>query len=407
MTSKQIDILVIGGGAAGLTLSVLLGQAGLSVHVVDPAPPKPLKDTPASGRTVALMNDSMNIIKAAGVWEALAERSAPLQTMRIIDISRPVHDPVRLEFPASDLGFEQFGYNIPGGYLRAALYEAAQAQENITIHKAALESYVVEDGRVSARLDNGTDVEARLIVGADGRASKVRETAGIGTAKREYDQSAITCLINHSHAHENVSTEFHKQDGPLAIVPLPGNQSSVVWVETRARAEELMGLKPSDFESALQEKMQDLLGGLTLETPPESWPLCCIKSKALIAPRTALIAETAHVMSPITAQGLNLSLRDVAALAETLVDGARLGLDIGSAGVLNRYAKRRRLDIETRVFGVDSINRAVSSHSKTLKTARRAGLKFLEKVAPAKYLAMQTGLTPHMDQGRLAKGDAL
>lgn len=172
MTSKQIDILVIGGGAAGLTLSVLLGQAGLSVHVVDPAPPKPLKDTPASGRTVALMNDSMNIIKAAGVWEALAERSAPLQTMRIIDISRPVHDPVRLEFPASDLGFEQFGYNIPGGYLRAALYEAAQAQENITIHKAALESYVVEDGRVSARLDNGTDVEARLIVGADGRASK-------------------------------------------------------------------------------------------------------------------------------------------------------------------------------------------------------------------------------------------
>ena len=224
---------------------------------------------------------------------------------------------------------------------------------------------------------------------------------------KKYDQSAITCLINHSRSHSNTSTEFHRENGPMALVPLPGNQSSVVWVEKTETAQDLIKLKKQDFEQTLQDKTQDILGGITLEVGPECWPLCSIQAESLTASRVALIAEAAHVMSPITAQGLNLSLRDVAALAESIVDAARLGLDIGSQSVLRTYEKRRRIDIETRVFGVDTMNHVVSTDILGLKRLRRAGLKSLDTLYPLKTLAMQVGLAPRIDQSRLAKGDSL
>ena len=404
----KTDVVIIGGGIAGLTLAAILGRAGIGVHLVEPFPPPALKDVKPSGRTVALMESSLNIVRATGVWDKIADRSNPLRIMRIIDDSRPGQGTIDIEFPASDIGLEQFGFNISNAALRSALYETVQNIPKITLHvPQKLSAYETQDQSINITLDNGIMIQAALLVGADGRNSAVREQAGIECKTHEYGQKAITCLINHSRAHDNTSTEFHRPAGPLALVPLPGNQSAVVWVEDESRADELVALRKEEFTQALQNLSKDILGGITLETGPECWPLYSIKAKDLTAPRIVLIAEAAHVMSPITAQGLNLSLRDVATLAETIADAMRVGLDPGHAIILEKYLRRRRMDVNTRVFGVDSMNRIVSTDADFIKGLRRGALKAIDSIPAFKKLAMQTGLAPQLDLGRLAKGDAL
>ena len=407
MTVKQTDIVIIGGGVAGLTLAVLLGQAGLDVVVVDPHKPESMKQTPITGRTVALMDSSLNILKNTGIWDEIGPLSNRMQMMRIIDDSDTGKEAIEIEFPASDIGMDYFSFNIPVGHLRAALFERLQKLKNVTFVESTFADYSLDDGGIHVRFENKKSIQAKLLVGADGRNSAVREFSGIKTDTKKYDQSAITCVINHSRSHNDTSTEFHRPAGPMALVPMPGNQSSVVWVEKTEDAQELIKLKKQEFEQTLQERTNNILGGITLEIGPECWPLCSIKAKAITAARVALIAEAAHVMSPITAQGLNLSLRDVAALAESIVDHARLGVDIGSAAVLGAYEKRRRIDIETRVFGVDTMNKIVSTDALGLKRLRRTGLKSLDTVLPLKTMAMQIGLAPQIDESRLAKGEKL
>ena len=405
--NNRADIAIMGAGAAGLTLAALLGDAGLKVVIVDPYPPKPLKKTEASGRTVALMEGSLNILKSTGVWDVVKPYSNPLEAMRIYDDSMAGQNPIEIDFPASDIDLSQFGYNIPNAILRAALFERVQKIKNVTFIESAFADYSIDKTDIKIRLKSKKSIDVKLLIGADGRNSAVRAFANIEAETKKYDQSAMTFLINHSRAHENISTEFHRENGPMALVPLPGNQSSVVWVDSTENAEALIRLKKEEFRQAFQDKTRDILGGVTLETGPEAWPLCSIKAKQITAPRVALMAEAAHVMSPITAQGLNLSLRDVAALAESVIDAARLGIDIGAQSVLRDYEKRRRPDIETRVFGVNALNKIVSTHIPALKGMRRAGLKSLDMLYPAKTLAMQIGLAPQMDQGRLAKGETL
>ncbi|MEZ5815170.1 MAG: FAD-dependent oxidoreductase [Alphaproteobacteria bacterium] len=407
MSTKQTDIVIIGGGVSGLALATLLGQAGLTIMVVDPHKPAQFEKTERTGRTVALMESSVNILKHTGIWDVLEPLSTPMEMMRIIDDSDGGKEPIEIEFPASDISMAQFSYNIPSGPLRAALFERTEELKNVTFIESAFSDYAVHDGGIVVKLENKKLIKAHLLVGADGRNSAVREFANIQTTMKKYDQSAITCLINHSHSHNNTSTEFHRAGGPMALVPLPGNQSSVVWVEKTETADALIRLKKQEFEQALQDKTNNILGGITLETGPECWPLCSVKAKAITSMRLALIAEAAHVMSPITAQGLNLSLRDVAALAESVIDSARLGLDIGAGSVLKAYEKRRRIDIETRVFGVDTMNKIVSTDLLGLKRLRRAGLQSLDTLSPLKTLAMHIGLAPQIDQSRLARGEAL
>lgn len=408
MAHNQTDIIISGAGVAGLTLAVLLAKAGLSVAIIDPADENFISNDALSGRTVALMNSSLNILRGAGVWPELKTRSNPLKTMQIIDVSRQQTAPVTEAFEASDIGEEQYGFNIPNNPLRAALFKTAQSEKNITFYLGqALTDYTVEGSIVHVTIDDDTVIKGSVLCGADGRSSKVREIAGIGFDAKQYDQSAITCVINHSKSHNDTSTEFHRPQGPLALVPLSGNQSSVVWVNSTERGNELTALKTQDFVQALQDESQDILGGITLEIDPQCWPLSSIKAKDLTAKRVALLAEAAHVMSPITAQGLNLSLRDVAALAEGIVDAARVGQDIGAKTTLDAYAKRRRFDIGTRSFGVDHMNRIVSNDIEAIKGLRHAGLKALGSVPPLKRFAMRIGLAPAIDEGRLAKGEAL
>ena len=404
----QTEILISGAGVAGLALALILARAGIRSAVIDPYPPASVAETKITGRTVALMQSSLNILRAAGMENIGEQYGAPLAVMRLHDDSIEGRDPIISDFEATQLGMDAYGYNIPNGVLRAALFEKAQAEANITLlTPETLSDYVIENGAVKARLESGIEIKARLIIGADGRGSLVRGLAGIGVNKREYGQSAITFVINHSQSHNNIATEFHRPHGPLALVPLPGNQSSVVWVERRERAEELVKIKKQEFEALFQDATKNVLGGITLETGPECWPLCAIHAKSLVADHVVLVAEAAHVLSPITAQGLNLSLRDVAALAECLVDGARVGQDFADPVLLDTYEKRRRLDMGTRVHGVDSMMRLVSNEHPAIKGLRRAGLKIVDGFAPLKSFAMEQGLAPPLGQGRLAKGEAL
>jgi len=405
---KKSDILIIGGGVAGLTLAKLLGDQGMNVHLVEPRPPAPFKDTSASSRTVALMQSSLRILGAAGFDDFCREYGTPLNIMRIYDDSTPNKKPIISSFDSFEIGMDGFGLNIPNSLLRAHLYEAVQQNKNITIHETSLKDYSVEgNAHVIAILENDMTIKSPLIIGADGRESTVRNIAGIAAHKKQYDQSALTFIVNHSRAHEFTSTEFHRAGGPFALVPMKGNQCSVVWVDKTENVEKLIKLPKEAFETAVQNATNDVLGGITLETNPQSWPLCAIQAKSLTAPRTALIAEAAHVMSPITAQGLNLSLRDVASLAEVIMDAIRIGSDYGTSVTLRKYERRRSIDIKTRFTGVNGMNQIVSNDLLPIKDLRRAGLKIMDKLSPLKMTAMHIGLAPNLDEGRLMKGEAL
>lgn len=402
----KTEALIIGGGIAGQSLAALLGRAGLDVCLIEGMDPAKRPAAP-SARTVAVMQTSLNVIRECGIWDALAPQCTPLRVMRIIDDSSPHADPVTLSFSADEIGLGEFGFNIPDALLRDVLADHLTTIKNVrVIAPAKLQSYSA-DGGIHATLENGDTIDARILIGTDGRNSITRRLAGIDIDEHDYAQIAMTCLLDHTRAHDFTSTEFHRPGGPFTFVPMPGNQCSLVWVENADDAKAFLSLKKSEFEKAVQDRSRGMLGKITLASTPESWPLKLMKSRSLTAPRVAIAAEAAHVLSPIGAQGLNLSLRDVAALAETMIDAARVGEDIGSAGVLARYESRRRLDIGTRVAGVDGLNRVVSNDLIFLRGLRRMGLKSLDALPPLRALAMHQGLAPMMDAGRILKGDAL
>lgn len=406
MQAKDIntDIVISGAGPAGLTLAALLGSVGFDIVLIDAEKPAPPQDKP-SGRTAALLNSSLNVLKAAGVWDDLKDKSTPLKIMKIVDDNG---DNVAVEFRATDVGQQQFGYNIPNSFLKSALLSRIGSIKNIRhLAPAKLQSYGVENGKVVAQTEDGKTIRASLIVGTDGRNSIVRAVADIDAKKHDYGQMAMTCLIEHTKPHNFTSTEFHRPGGPFTFVPMPGNQSSIVWVEKTEDAKRYLSMKQGEFEQAVQDRTRGYLGTITLKSNPESWPLMLLSSETLIGPRAVLAAEAAHVLSPIGAQGLNLSLRDVASLAETITDAARLGEDIGSDTVLSRYETRRRADIKSHVIGIDGLNRAVANDMPLVKDLRRLGLKSLQKIPALKNLAMHQGLTPDMDKGRLVNGQSL
>lgn len=396
------DIIVCGAGPAGLVLSCLLAKTGLKIALIDAESPQAVSPRP-SGRTAALFNGSVNIIKACGIWDDLSGICAPLRIMRIVDASGKSE--ARLEFQASEIDEAQFGYNVPNAPLRDALLNRAANLRNLThLRPAKLSLYQLDGTSVLAETDSGTRINARLIVGTDGRNSAVRRIAGIEAKTRDYGQIAMTCLLDHTKPHEFASTEFHRPGGPFTFVPLPGNRSSLVWVEKAEDARKFLSMKHGEYQQAIQDRSHGLLGSITLASPPESWPLLSLSTDIFTAPRAVLAAEAAHVLSPLGAQGLNLSLRDVAVLAETIVDAARLGEDIGSDLVLGRYTARRRLDIALRTNGIDHYNRIVASDVSSVRNVKKLGIEMFGKIPALKDLAAEQALSPSLGGGRLIAG---
>lgn len=404
------EVIICGGGVPGLCLAILLGRSGLDVVVYEPhTPPKP-EDIKPSGRTVALWQGSLNVLRAVGFDESVFENfSSKLSTMKLVDDNAVGQKaPVEVCFDAKDLGLDCFGYNIPAGLMLAHVAMMAAQCENVEIiNGVSIQSYESHPGNVTASTSDGGQVQARIIIGADGRKSIVRKTAGIEVWSSSYGQDAMTFLIDHAQDHHCTSTEFHRPGGPFTIVPLPGQRSSVVWVEKHDDAERFMAMSKQDFTQAVQDRSRGIVGDITLACTPQSWPLMGLRAKALTAPRSALIAEAAHVISPIGAQGMNLSLRDVAILAEVLIDQSRIGMDIGHASVLDLYAKRRQGDVHSRVAMIDGFNRIVSNDLVSLRGLRRVGLKTIEAIPALKDYVMRTGLAPHHDDGRILAGRPL
>lgn len=406
--NHQTDILIAGGGAPGLTLALLLAPLGLHVTVIDPAPFTGLKDARPDNRTAALMQGSIRIIEAAGGWAACRPYGAELRTLRIVDENSLRRKKIQADFNATEIGLDAFAVNMPNGILRAALCDAAKDCAAIRLTPGRRVTQLVpDDTGTTVTLDDGTALRARLVAGADGRQSQIRALSHISARTHEFGQSAITCLVEHSRPHDYISTEFHRPTGPFTLVPLPGKMSSVVWVDDTAAADAMMAVSKRAFETALQDRTRGVLGTVRLSGAPGCWPLIGLKTHRLCAPRAVLIAEAAHVIHPLGAQGLNLSLRDAAVLAETIADAARLGLDYGSRTVLESFEKRRMADIGGRVYGTEGFNHVVSNRKTAIHGLRRAGLQIVSNISLLRTLAMQQGLAPRDADSRLMNGGAL
>lgn len=415
MSEYHSDIIICGAGVPGALCALMLADAGLAVTVLEaaqmPAPLRGKAALAANGRTVALMDRAVGVLASHVRLDDLS--ATPLRRLRIVDDSfwpqgdRAASAMVEEVFDAAEIGLDQFGFNIPLIPLQAAMMRALEAHARINLVCGAKVTDVafdpraarvtVQDGRVfaaSVSAQKGRVFAAPLVVGADGRESAVRKAADIAVETRDYGASAITCVIAHSGHHDFTSTEFHRPSGPFTVVPMPGNASSIVWVEKTDDAERFMALGKRDMTAALQARTRGLLGDVEMVGEATCWPLIGRRAKALTAPRCALVAEAAHVMSPIGAQGMNLSLRDVEDLVAVIRESALCGLDIGAGPVLERFERLRRTDMAVRLVGVDAFHRSVATRNPLVHRGRRLALHAAAACTPLRLILMREGLSP-------------
>lgn len=382
---QDFEIAVVGGGLAGSIAALALARGGRKVALIAPAAEK------ADERTTALMDQSIRLLERLGLWERIAPLAAPLSVMQIIDATNRLLRAPTAQFRAADVELYAFGYNIPNRVLLETLQAGVAAEANIT---RLDESVIVLDHspeRVTLTLAGGETITAAFVIGADGRNSKVRESAGIGARRWSYRQSAVVLNFSHTLPHGNVSTEFHTETGPFTQVPLPGLRSSLVWVVKPEEAERLMALPIEELSREVEARMQSMLGKVTVESGAQAWPLSSLMADRFGKDRMALVGEAAHAFPPIGAQGLNLSLRDVITLSELLTAAADRPIP-ADAG--NRFNRRRRADIMSRTFGVDLLNRSLLSDFLPTQMVRAAGLHILNSAPPFRNLLMREGLEP-------------
>lgn len=400
---SRADCSVIGTGPAGLAAALALGKVGASVIVTGPAyRPDPLRpDT----RTTAIFSGGVTLLQRLGVWQRCASAAAPLQAIRIIDdTGRLLRAPETL-FEASEIGTGPFGYNIPNSDLVTALHDTIGASQQVrfieTSQVTAINSNTAQRQVTLTLAKNDISeviaptITSRLLAGADGRRSIARKAAGIRPLSWDYDQAAVVCSFSHQRPHNNVSTEFHRANGPFTTVPLPGNMSSLVWVESKAEAQRLKTLDDQAMAQAIERRLKGLLGAVLDVGPRAHFPLSGMAAQSLAARRIALIGEAAHVVPPIGAQGLNLGLRDGAALAGAVGDALADNRDPGGRAVLHQYRASRRPDVLSRTLAIDLLNRTLLSNLLPAQAVRGAGLHALNIIAPLRRLVMREGMQPN------------
>ncbi len=396
MNRIATDIVISGGGVAGLTAAAAFGAAGFNVICVDPEPPVTSATAPGADlRTTAFLQPALSVLQAAGLWHRLAPHAAPLQIMRIIDAGGAENEPRRIkDFDAKDVSDQPFGYNLPNWLLRREMVARLGELPNVDFRPGvATKSVLTRETEARVTLTDGTAISAKLLIGADGRNSMVRQALGIGVRTWRYGQKALTFAVTHPIPHDNVSTEIHRSGGPFTLVPLPDRDgmpaSAVIWMAEGPEVQRLAALDTPGFESAINARSCHILGPLTLVSPRTVWPIISQMAQSLIGPRTALMAEAAHVMPPIGAQGLNMSLTDIATLLAlaTATPGT-----LGDATMLDAYQSARHRDIRTRVIGIDALNRASMLGAPALRDLRGAALNALYAVTPLRKTLMRVGL---------------
>ena len=396
MDRIRTDILVSGGGVAGLTAAAAFGSAGFGVICTDPEPP--VTDREAEGadhRSTAFLHPSIPVLEAASLWSRLAPHAAPLQIMRIIDAGGPVPEPrVVKDFNAAEISDQPFGWNLPNWLLRREMVARLAELPNVTfLPGTATARVLTREAEALATLSDGRRLSARLIVAADGRNSTVRQEVGIGVKATRYGQKALAFAVSHPVPHGNVSTEIHRSGGPFTLVPLPDRggkpASAIVWMETGPEVARLAALPVPEFEAAINERSCGILGPLTLDSARTVWPIITQMAERMTATRVALIAEAAHVMPPIGAQGLNMSLADLSALVDLAVANPA---DLGSAQMLAAFERKRHVEVKARLAGIDLLNRTSMLGEPFLRDLRAGALNALYSMAPVRKTLMRAGL---------------
>ncbi|WLS02272.1 UbiH/UbiF family hydroxylase [Shinella oryzae] len=381
---RQFDIAIVGAGLAGNLAALALADSGSGVALIAPPARKP------DGRTTALMDQSIAFLKALGLWEDIAPHAAALETMQILDGTTRLLRAPPVAFRAGEVGLPAFGYNIPNAPFLAALDRRISENAGIArIENGVTAANTFETG-VELVLDDGERVMAGLVVGADGRQSLVRQSAGIGVRAWSYPQSALVLNFAHDRPHGHVSTEFHTESGPFTQVPLSGDRSSLVWVLPPKEAARLAALPVAELSVAVEQRMQSMLGKVSVEAGAQSFPLSGMTADRFGKDRVVLIGEAAHAFPPIGAQGLNLSLRDIMALKDLLKTSAAAG----DAAIGARFDRKRQADVRSRTLSVDLLNRSLLSDFLPVQFLRSAGLHLLSTIGPLRSVVMREGIEP-------------
>ena len=392
----RADVIIFGGGLVGLALASALDSSGLSTIVIDPADPAPRGEASFDGRTSAVSSSSMRMLQAIGVAEHLVEPGCPIWRIVVADGLQPGG----LHFDPDD--GEPLGFMHENRNLRAALHARADAGRNVWLMwKSQVASVDRSETGVVVSLADGRKLHAPLLVAADGRNSRTREAAGINVARWKYDHQAIVSVIRHEREHEHVAYEIFYPTGPFALLPMNddagGHRSAIVWSVPEEDAAGWLSLNDDDFAAEAEAAMGGFLGKITMLAPRSSYPLGFHHAARITARRLALIGDAAHAIHPIAGQGLNLGFRDVAALAQVVVEGARLGLDLGEAQLLDRYQRWRSLDSLSVALATDTLTRIYGVPGKAASAIRRLGMGVVGRISPLR--------TRLMNEARGTSGD--
>lgn len=404
----QADVIILGGGLVGLALAAALDGAGLQSVIVDPADPTERKDAAFDGRTTAVSSSSMRMLRATGVLDHLPAPGCPIHAIRVADGLAPGG----LTFEPGEDG-EPLGVMHENRHLRAALHARAEAGERTSLlWNAKIAEVVRDDFSARVELANGRSVSAPLIVGAEGRRSPSREAAGIRMARWQYRHMAIVSTLAHERPHEHIAYEIFYPAGPFALLPMTDladgtHRSAIVWSITNEKADGLLKLGDEAFAAEAEAAMGGFLGAIRLLTPRSSYPLGFHHAVRITDRRLALAGDAAHAVHPIAGQGVNLGFRDAAALAEVLVDGARLGLDLGDRQLLDRYQRWRALDAFSVALATDGLTRLYGVPGRAASLVRRIGMGVVDRLGPLKQKLNAAARGNEGDLPRLLVGEAL
>lgn len=398
MNTFEADIFISGGGIAGQVAAAVFAARGFTVVMADPAMPVTEADLDGSDlRSTAFLRPARDLFEACGLWPLLEPYSMPLESLAVIDTAGwPPEVRERRVFRASDMGDEPFGWNLMNWMVRRELWEYLKSAERVSaLYGTGFQSIVQRTGEVIVTLTGGNRVRAKLAIAADGKFSPLRDAVGIDVTTTRYGQKSLAFTVTHDAAHDNISTEIYNEGGPFTIVPLPdidgAHASAIVWMNYGPRAVELLNMDVPAFEDVMEARSTGLLGRMRLRGQRSIWPIVTQTAKALTSQRVAVVAEAAHALPPIGAQGLNTSLNDISALLTAAQENPS---DPGAPGVLDAYETARKSDIAARARAIDVFNRVARSGDGPMQSARLIGLKAVHDIPPMRRGVMRAGLGP-------------